>query len=113
MATDQAFPLPHILLPGEVVESQAQADGFLIAVTKQRIVVTDGDRTVLDLPFGGLRRIQFDLERGRDATLVLVPERVQNEPRVFSVPMSNLMETASTLALIGRRMNGGAEEQTG
>lgn len=114
MATDgHAFPTPHILQPGEVVESQAQADGFVIAVTTQRIVATDGDRTVLDLPFDALRRIQFDLERGRDATLVMVPEHVRHEPRVFSVPIPNLTETALTLALIGERINGAPNEQTG
>ena len=109
---DPSFPLPHILRPGEVVERQAHADGFLIAVTGQRVIVTDGHRPVMDIPFAELRRIQFDIERDRDATLVMVPEHIKNEPRVFSVPLANLDETAVTLALIGRRMNE-AEEQTG
>ena len=64
---------PHILRPGEVVERQAHADGFLIAVTGQRVIVTDGHRPVMDIPFAELRRIQFDIERDRDATLVMVP----------------------------------------
>ena len=110
---DPAFPLPHILQPGEVVERQAHADGFLIAVTPHRIIVTDGSRPVMDLPFGELRRIQFDLERGRDATLVMVPEHIWNEPRVFSVPTANVTETALTLGLIGQRMNPSSEELTG
>ena len=108
---DPAFPLPHILQPGEMVERQARADGFLIAVTGRRIIVTDGDRPVLDIPFDELRRIQFDLERGRGATLVMVPEHIKNEPRVFSVPVANFTETALTLALIGERINGSAEEE--
>ena len=111
-ANDQAFPLPHVLQPGEVVESQAHADGFVIAVTGHRVIVTDGNRAVMDIAFAELRRIQFDIERDRDATLVIVPEHIRNEPRVFSVPLANLHETAVTLALIGRRMNG-AEERTG
>jgi hypothetical protein len=109
---DQAFPLPHILEPDEVVESQAHPDGFVIAVTGRRIIVTDGNRPVMDIGFAELRRIQFDIERARDATLVIVPEHIRNEPRVFSVPLANLNETAVTLALIGRRMND-PEEQTG
>jgi hypothetical protein len=111
--TDPAFPLPHILRPGEIVERQAYADGFLIAVTSQRVVVTDDQRPVMDIRFDELRRIQFDVERGRDATLVMVPEHIRNEPRVFSVPVANLAETALTLALIGRRMNASADEEAG
>ena len=110
---EPAFPLPHILRPGEIVERQTHADGFLIAVTSQRVVVTDDNRPVMDIHFDELRRIQFDVERGRDATLVIVPEHIRNEPRVFSVPVGNLAETAMTLALIGRRMNPSAEEETG
>jgi hypothetical protein len=105
------FPLPHILQPGEVVEKQAHADGFLIAVTRQRVIVTDGSRPIMDIAFDQLRRIQFDIERDRDATLVIVPELIRDEPRVFSVPLANLAETAQTLAYIGGRMNG-AEERS-
>ena len=112
-ARDPAFPLPHILQPGEVVERQALADGFLIAVTSKRIIVTDGDRPVMDISYDELRRIQFDVERDRTATLVMVPEHIRNEPRVFSVPIANLTETALTLALIGERINRPSEEQTG
>ena len=107
------FPLPHILEPGEVVERQLHADGFVIAVTGQRIIVTDGNRPVMDISFDELRRIQFDLERDRGGTLVMVPEHVRNEPRVFSVPVANFTETALTLALIGERINRSSKEQTG
>ena len=105
MSTEE-FPLLHLLEPGEVIESQAQADGFFIAVTGQRIVATDGSRTVLNIPFSELRRIQFDIERDRDATLVVVPEHIKNEPRVFSIPLENIMETAQALGVIGRRVLG-------
>jgi hypothetical protein len=110
---DPAFPLPHILQPGEVVERQAHADGFVIAVTSRRVIVTDSSRPVMDVPFDEVRRIQFDIERGRDATLVMVPEHIKNEPRVFSVPLANLAESALTLALIGQRINRSDKEQTG
>jgi hypothetical protein len=96
----------------ESVESQAHADGFLIAVTGQRIIATDDNRPVMDIEFAELRRIQFDIERDRGATLVIVPEHVRNEPRVFSVPLANLNETAVTLALIGRRMNVAEERRS-
>lgn len=106
------FPLPHILRPGEVVETQAVVEAFAIAVTRERLKVVEGDRTVLDIPFDEVRRIQFDIERRRDATLVIVPEHITNWPRVVSVPVPNLTETALVLARIGERINEAAE-QTG
>ena len=109
---EQAFPLPHILQPGEVVASQVVTDDFVIAVTPRRVVVVEGKRTVLDLPFSGLRRIQLDVERGREATLVLVPESIQHEPRVFSVPIADLTDTVLALTRIAERMNA-TEERTG
>jgi hypothetical protein len=110
---DGPFPLPHILRPGEVVESQAVANGAVIAVTRERVVVVEGEKTVLDIPFSELRRIQFDIERGRDATIVIVPEHINNWPRVVSIPVPRLTESALVLARIGERMNEPAEEQTG
>jgi hypothetical protein len=87
--------------------------GSAIAVTQERLVLVEGDQPVLDIPFGELRRIQFDIERGRDATLVLVPEHVSNWPRVVSVPVSNLRETSAVLARIGERINETAGQQAG
>jgi hypothetical protein len=104
------FPLPHILRPGEVVETQAVVEGSAIAVTRERLIVVEGDKTVLDIPFDELRRIQFDIERGRDATLVIVPEHISNWPRIVSVPVEYLRETAAVLARIGERINEGAQK---
>ena len=106
----RSFPVPRVLRPGEVIESHAVADGSLIAVTRERLIVAEGEKTVLDIPFEELRRIQFDIERNRDATLVIVPEHVTNWPRVVSVPPRNLRETALVLARIGERINDVAEE---
>ena len=63
------------------------------------------DKTVLDIRFEEVRRIQFDIERGRDATLVIVPEHINNWPRVVSVPVRHLRETSAVLARIGERIN--------
>jgi hypothetical protein len=104
-----AFPLPHVLRPGEVVETQAIVEGSAIAVTKERLIVAEANKTVLDLPFDELRRIQFDIERGRDATLVIVPEHISNWPRIVSVPVAHLRETSVVLARIGERINEDAE----
>lgn len=110
---EKSFPLPHVLQPGEVLETAAMAQDALIAVTSRRLIVTEGERLVLDVPFSELRRIQFDIERGRPATLVIVPEHVANEPRVVAVPNSELRDTALTLAVIGERLNSAPAEETG
>jgi hypothetical protein len=39
---NRSFPLPHVLQPGEIVEGHAEANGAVIAVTKQRLVVAEG-----------------------------------------------------------------------
>jgi hypothetical protein len=108
-----AFPLPHILEPGEVLETHAVVDGVVIAATKHRLVIVDNEKTVLDIPFPELRRIQFDIERNRDATLVIVPEHISNWPRIISVPVAQLKETSETLAFIGERLNAAEEQKTG
>jgi hypothetical protein len=107
------FPLPHILRPGEVLEGHADANGTVIAVTKERLVVAEGDSPVLDIPFSELRRIQFDIERGRPATLVIVPEHITNWPRVVGIPIETLREAAFVLARVGERLNETSVEQTG
>src|SRR5207249_10666954 len=103
---ERAFPIPHIVQPGEVIESHANANGAVIAVTEQRLVVVEGDGAVLDVPFSEVRRVQFDIERGRDATMVIVPEHISNWPRVVTVPVPGLREAATALARIGERING-------
>jgi hypothetical protein len=107
------FPLPHILRPGEVLEGHADANGTVIAVTQERLVVAEGDGPVLAIPFSELRRIQFDIERGRQATLVIVPEHIKNWPRVVSIPIETLREAALVLARVGERLNAGDQKQTG
>jgi len=113
IAGQRAFPLPHILKPGEVIEGQAEANGTVIVVTEERLVVAEGDNSVLDIPFAELRRVQFDIERGRDATLVIVPEHITNWPRIVSVPLRNLRETSLVLARIGERINERVAEPAG
>jgi hypothetical protein len=39
----------------------------------------------LDVPLDNLRRVQFDIERERPASLVVVPERPLDEPQVLLV----------------------------
>lgn len=102
-ATQPAFEGSHALQPGEVLETHATSDDVVIAVTSHRLVMTDGARTIVDLPFSGLRRVQFDIERGRAATLVIVPE--SEEPQVVPIRIAELRSTAIAMAAIGGRLN--------
>jgi hypothetical protein len=66
-------------------------------------VAADG-RLALDVRFHGLRRIQFDIERQRPATLVIVPEHPADEPQVITVPPQRYADVAQALALVGERI---------
>jgi hypothetical protein len=93
--------------PGETVEQVTETLDAQLVVTDQRIRVASGDRVALDVPFHGLRRIQFDIERNRPATLVIVPDDPQHEPQVLAIPRGRYDEVTSMLARIGHRIADG------
>ena len=86
------------------MQAIARAASASLLVTDRRLAVADADRLALDIPFDGLRRIQFDIERSRPATLVIVPEHPTNEPQVLAVPPERFDEVTRALALIGSRL---------
>jgi hypothetical protein len=53
------------------------------------------------VPLDGIRRIQFDIERSRPATLVIVPEHAHNEPQVLSIAPPQYRAAAEALVVIG------------
>ncbi len=110
MATDAVRPEPNdpllaLLDPDEAVAAYARARNHRLVVTERRLVVAHDDRVALDIRHRALRRIQFDIERDRPATLVIVPERPNDEPQVLSVPPDRYDEMALALAYIGRRLD--------
>jgi len=54
--------------------------------------------------FPRLRRIQFDIERDRPATLVVVPESPEVEPQVLAIPAEEYPAVADALVQIGLRL---------
>jgi hypothetical protein len=78
-------PALRIVQPGETVQVQAPAGDALIIVTDRRMAVANAQRLMLDVPIEGLRRIQFDIERRRPATLVIVPEDGSTTPQVLAI----------------------------
>jgi len=97
-------PALRLLEPGETVQAIARAASASLLVTDRRLALAEEDRLALDLRFNGLRRIQFDIERDRPATLVIVPEHPRNEPQVIAVPPERFDEVTHALALIGSRL---------
>lgn len=103
---DQPLPaVPYGLLdPDEQVHAEAQADDGAIIVTDRRVAVAlNPDQFHLDVPFKALRRIQFDIERERPATLVIVPEHTRDVPVVW--PSLSSTSLSRALAVLGQRLH--------
>jgi len=96
-------PALRILQPDEAVQVQAAARDTLVIVTDRRLAVANAERLMLDVPIEHLRRIQFDIERDRPATLVIVPERRQDEPQVLAVEPGDYEPIARALVVVGSR----------
>jgi hypothetical protein len=94
--------LPH-LEPGEVVAVAARAIEGILAVTDRRVLVKISNRVALAAPFHGLRRIQFDIEQRRPATMVIVPQDPALEAQVLSIPPSEIQPAAEAIRTVGHR----------
>jgi hypothetical protein len=95
----------HLLEPDEQLHTKARAIDGLVAVTDRRILVQSGGRVALDVRVDQLRRIQFDVERTRPATLVIVPEHPSHEPQVLGIPHEEIEAAAHAVADIGKRLS--------
>lgn len=99
-------PARHLLRPGERIHAHIPATTSTILVTDNRIAVTEAERLRLDIEIQRLRRIQFDIERDRPATLVIVPDHPADEPQVLAVPPEHFEAVGTALAYIGQRLYG-------
>ena len=88
----------------EDILAQASADGHVLLVTDKYMRVGSDEHVRLDVTIENLRRIQFDIERDRPATLVIVPDSPSDEPQVMSVPPENYVEVSHALAVLGLEM---------
>jgi hypothetical protein len=93
------------LLQSDEKHVAARARDAILAVTDRRLVVADDQRVALDIPYDAVRRVQFDIERTRPATLVIVPESPSDEPQVLAIPPEEYDRAASALAVIGQRLS--------
>ncbi len=97
-------PLAAVLDPDETVELVAPARQGRVIVTDRRLAVADEHRVAMHVPYESLRRIQFDIERDRPATLVIVPESPSDEPQVLAIPPEHFDAVAKALVVVGRRL---------
>jgi hypothetical protein len=108
MATDPTrwqAPAPVRLEGDERIEVLAKAVEANIVVTDKRVLVATDERLIVDVPFDRLRRIQFDIERRRPATLVLVPEWPRDPPQTLSIQPDEYGGVAEVLSVIGVRIH--------
>ena len=93
-----------ILDPGEELAIALRATDAIVAVTDRRLLVQVNKRVALDVGYPGLRRIQFDIERERPATLVIVPENPTQEAQVLSIPSEEIPRCARALGIVSQRL---------
>lgn len=94
----------EVIEPDERVERVIRLADTTVLVTDRRIAVRDAVRVALDVSYDGLRRIQFDVERHRPATLVMVPERPTDEAQVITVEADRIEDVAQAVGLVGVRL---------
>jgi len=95
----------HVLRPDEELHIQARSMDSVVAITDRRVIVTSGARVELDIPYEQLRRVQFDIERGRPATLVIVPEWPSDRPQVLAIPPEEYERAALGIGRIGQHLD--------
>lgn len=108
MNNTQNPPPPEImslLQPQEHVLAHVRSTEGRLAVTDRRILVIDGGRLALNVGVERVRRIEFDVDKGRPATMVIVPEDAEHGPQVLSIPESGLQGASSVLAVFAERLS--------
>lgn len=86
------------------IRAQASADGHIVTVTDDFLQVGSGDIVKLSVAIENVRRIQFDIERERPATLVIVPDAPSDEPQVIMVDPDDYEGVGHALAVLGMKM---------
>jgi hypothetical protein len=97
-------PVHRALDADEEIHLEAAAGDQVVVVTNRRLAIGSEQRLALDVPIDNLRRIQFDIERRRPATLVIVPDDPGDEPQVLTVGPTEFRGVADALVIIGQRL---------
>ena len=97
-------PALPALEPDEEIRVRVSAGDSVVILTDKRLAIASQDNLALDVPLENLLRIEFDIERGRGATLVIFPMQPEDMPQVVMVPASDYEAVAQALVVIGRRL---------
>jgi hypothetical protein len=97
-------PILSTIAEREQVRAVARVRDAHVVMTDHRLAVASDSRLMLDVPIDNVRRIQFDIERLRPATLVVVPENPIDEPQVLAVRPDEYKRVADVLVLLGERL---------
>jgi hypothetical protein len=89
----------------ELIDVHTRALDANLVLTNKRLVVTTDAKVVVDVPIEMVRRIQFDIEKARPATFVVVPEWPSNPPQSLAIPPEEYDTVAKLLTHIGTRLN--------
>ena len=94
----------HLLQPGERIALELVTTEVELRVTDRRLLATSGGMVRLDVPYDGVRRIEFDIEAERPAVMVIVPQRPSDSPQVLGIPRERLHVVAEIIAFVGERL---------
>ena len=101
--------LGSVLEPDEAVIARVRAaNNAILAVTDRRLAVVEETRVAVVVPIESVRRIQFDIEKSRPATLVIVPESPSDQPQVLAIPREEYEPASRAIVQIARRLDGDA-----
>jgi hypothetical protein len=99
-------PVLRTVAREEAIHAVAPVQDAHVVVTDRRLAVASNARLMLDVAIGNVRRIQFDIERRRPATLVVVPEHPADEPQALPVPPEEYRAVADVLVVLGEQLAG-------
>jgi hypothetical protein len=101
---EQATNAPHGPAErGDPVRARAKVVNGVLLVTGRRVALTDdAGESTLDVPFIGIRRIEFNIDRERPATVVIVPEHRTDPLIALEVASDQYAAVAEALAVLGR-----------
>jgi hypothetical protein len=102
---EEEYPAIRALLePGEQLAYRAQAVDAVVALTDRRLAVIESERIALAVDIAHVRRVQFDIEKERPATLSIVPEHPLDVPQSLGIAPEHYDEVATLLVVLGKRL---------
>jgi hypothetical protein len=109
MTIHDSIPFPSST---EKVYAVVEAIGARLSISDQRMTVSlpELGKVLMDMPLEDLRRVQFDIERDRPATMVIVPHQGDHQLQVLAIPRDEIETAAVGLGMVGLYLADASEE---